>query len=115
LQVTKLLVSQLDANAKSEKVANYHHYNPTSGEIELISNNDEIYRILEHVNSVCGEVFSCPSCKVIHIGIEYEKVFLGFSLCDICTNAIDSMSTVPFVIVNARTGERHRFELKLLK
>ena len=108
-------MSQLDANAKTAKISNYHHYNAESGEIEIVTNNDEIYTILKNVNSICGEVFSCPCCKVVHIGIRYDRVFLGFSLCERCTNAIDSVGTVPFVITNARTGERHRFELKLLK
>ena len=107
-------LSQLDANAKSAKISNCHHY-ADSGEIEFITNNDDIYRILKRTNSICGEVFSCPCCKVVHIGIKYENAFLGFSLCELCTNAMDCVSTVPFVIINAKTGERHRFELRLLK
>ena len=108
-------LNQLDAAAKSATISKCHYYNPESGEIEIVINNDEMYRILKHVNSLCGEIFSCPCCKVVHVSIKYDNVFLGFSLCNLCTNAIDSVSTVPFAIVNARTGERHRFELKLLK
>ncbi len=108
-------LSQLDVNAKSEKILKHHCYNPESGEIEFVTQNEKIYEVLKDVKSTFADIFSCPSCKVVHISIRNDPVFIGFTLCGLCTNAIDLASTVPFVIINARTGERHRFELRLLK
>lgn len=105
----------MNSSAESENISPCHHYNRANGYIEFITNNENIYRILKNTHDVCGEVFACPHCKVVHLGIEYDKVFLGLSLCDVCIDAIDSVSTVPFVITNALTGERHRLELHLLK
>lgn len=108
-------MSQLDFNVHTGKISNHHFYNRESGQIELVSESEEVFEFLKKIDLVCGEIFSCPSCKVIHVSIRYDKLFLGFSLCELCTTAIDSLSTVPFVITNARTGERHKLELRLLK
>lgn len=106
-------LSQLHANEQSEKYSKHHFYDQESGEIELVIEREEIFEIIKDAHSLRGEVFPC--CKHVHIGIRYHDIFLGFSLCEMCTSAVDSMSMVPLVIVNARTGGRHRLQLQLLK
>ena len=102
----------MHANEQFEKYSKHHFYDQESGEIELVI-SEVIFEIIKDVHSLRGEVFPC--CKHVHIGIRYHDIFLGFSLCEMCTSAVDFMSTVPVVIVNARTGDRHRLELQLLK
>lgn len=105
----------MGANAGCATISNHHPYNRETGQIEFVTQNDEIYEVLKHLRSICAEVFSCARCNGVHITIRYYNVFLGLTLCKLCTDAIDSVSMVPFVITNARTGERHRLELALLK
>ncbi|MFQ5970136.1 MAG: hypothetical protein ACE5J2_06560 [Nitrososphaerales archaeon] len=108
-------MSRLHANEQSEKYSTHHTYNRQSGQIEFVTQNDQIFEILKNVHSLCGEVFLCTHCKYLHISIKYYNIFLGFSLCALCADAIDSVSSVPFVITNKHTGERHGLMLQLLK
>lgn len=112
-KIKTIRLTQLYGNEQSGKYPKHHFYDQERWEIELPIDREEIFDIIKDAPSLCAEVFPC--CNRVHIGIKYQEIFLGFTLCEMCTNAIDRMSKLPLVIVNSRTGERHKLQLQLLK